>query len=389
MANVAGGLPVPSNEMIKDTRLNWLFFVVLAAGIAVRMFVAHLGHDFDFESWKLIAGYMNNGQNVYVQTQRYAFAPAWFLILHGLDLLSGHNPVIFRYAVAGFLTLADVGIFFILWRKFGMLAGCWFFLNLISIIVSGYQNNLDNLGILSGLIAALLIKDDFEKPLSRRALCGLMVLGLSLVLKHVFFAFPFWLAVKQRGIVQKLIVMVIPISIFLLSFVPYWAGGSQGIIRDVFLYRSYEMDFFYHLYLPLFLQYMFSAQMIWFLCLVIFAFIYRQKSTLETMLLYTCVLVATSPASINEYLAIPLCFVATHLNFFTVLYTIYGSLHELVDYNGLQLRWISSKNCIDVAIYMLFPALLWVTWRQQIVDAGKKLLKWTAFEIENQLGLKK
>ncbi|MGH8022334.1 MAG: hypothetical protein ACRED1_02045, partial [Limisphaerales bacterium] len=60
---------------------------VLAAGIAARMFVASLGHDYDFESWQLIAGLMDHGQNVYAQTQRYNFAPAWFLILHGLDLL--------------------------------------------------------------------------------------------------------------------------------------------------------------------------------------------------------------------------------------------------------------------------------------------------------------
>jgi len=371
--------------MFKYNKISWLFFLVLAAGIAARMFVAHLGHDYDFDSWQLIAGLMNNGQNVYAETQRYAFSPAWFLILHGLDLLSGHNPAIFRYAVAGFLTLADAGIFFILWRKFGMLAGCWFFLNPISIIISGYQNNLDNLGILSGLVAALLIKDDFEKPLNHQALCGLMVLGFSLVLKHVFFAFPFWLAVKQRGMFQKLIVMVIPISMFLLSFVPYWAGGSQGIIHNVFLYRSSMTEFFYHMYLPLFVQYMFSAKMVWFLCLAIFAFIYRPKSTLETMLLYTCVLVATSPASINEYLAIPLCFVATHLNVFTILYIVLGSLHELVDYNGLQLTRISGTNFIDLAIYTLFLALLWATWRQPIIAALKKAISWSVLEVENQL----
>ncbi|HXL73523.1 MAG TPA: hypothetical protein VN963_07870 [bacterium] len=303
--------------------------------------------------------------------------------------MAGDNPVKFRYALAGFLTLVDAGTFFILWRKFGKLAGCWFFLSPISVILTGYQSNFDNLAVFVALLAAFLIKDEFDKPVSRQTVLGLVVLGLSLVLKHIFFAFPFWLAVKQRGIGQKFIVVLIPVSIFFLSFVPYWHGGKEGIMENVFLYKSYTTEFFYNMFLPRFVQFMFSSKGIWFFCLALFAFIYRKKSVVESLLLYTCVMIAISPAIMNEYMAIPLCFVATHLNVFTVLYTIYGSVHELVDYNGLRLAWISSKNCIDVAIYMLFPALIWVSWRDEIIDAGKKLMKWASFEIENQLGLKK
>ena len=374
--------------MMKDTRLNWLFFVVLAAGIAARLFVATLGHNYDMESWQIAMQTPVTG-NVYPATYRYNYAPGWFFVMHALYFLAGHNPVSFRYVLSGFLTLVDAGTFFILWRKFGKLAGCWFFLSPISVILTGYQSNFDNLAIFVALLAAFLIKDEFDKPVSRQTVLGLVVLGLSLVLKHIFFAFPFWLAVKQRGIGQKFIVVLIPVSMFFLSFVPYWHGGKEGIMQNVFLYKSYTTEFFYNMFLPRFVQFMFSSKAIWFFCLVLFAFIYRKKSVVESLLLYTCVMIAISPAIMNEYMAIPLCFVATHLNVFTVLYTIYGSVHELVDYNGLRLTWISSKNCIDVAIYMLLPALIWVSWREEIIDAGKKLMKWASFEIENQLGLKK
>jgi hypothetical protein len=373
---------------MKDTRLNWLFFVVLAAGIAARLFVSTLGHNYDMDSWQVAMQTPVTG-NVYPDTFRYPYAPGWFFVLHALYFLAGHDPVNFRFAVAAFLTLVDAGTFFILWRKFGKLAGCWFFLNPISIVLTGYHRNFDNLAIFVALLAAFLIKDEFEKPVSRQTVLGLAVLGFSLVLKHIFFIFPFWLAVKQRGIAQKLIVILIPVSIFFLSFVPYWHGGKDAIIQNVFTYKSYPTEFFYHMYVPRLVQYMFDSKGIWFFCLALFAFIYRKKTAVESLLLYTCVMTAFSPAIMNEYMAIPLCFVATNLNVFTVLYTVYGSIHELVDYNGLHLAWISSKNCIDVAIYMLFPALIWVTWRQEIVDAGKKLLKWASFETENQLGLKK
>ncbi len=187
---------------MKNTGLNWLFFVALFAGIAARMFVATLGHDYDYDSWVINAKFPM-WSNVYADTYRYNFAPGWFLILHVLHFLAGHNPAAFRYFVPGFLSLADAGIFYILWRKFGRLAGCWFILNPISIIVSGYQNNFDNVAIFTGLLAVFLIKDEFKKPLGRQAILGLVLLGISLVFKHVFFAFPFWPRGKATGIRPK------------------------------------------------------------------------------------------------------------------------------------------------------------------------------------------
>jgi hypothetical protein len=377
------------NETKNHSRLNALFFVVLITGVAARLLVATCGHDYDMDSWQLVAGIADRGENVYASTERYNFAPGWFHILHGLNVLDGHNPAVFRYLVAGFLSLADAGIFFILWRRFGRLAACWFLLNPISVIVSGYQCNFDNLAILLGLLAALLMGDDFDRPVNRRKLLGLSVLGLSLVMKHVFFAFPFWLAVKQKGMLQKLVVILMPVLIFAASFVPYWHAGSQGIIQNVFLYRSCATEFFYRMFVPMFVQYMFNSQMVWFGLLVGFAFIYRQKNTVEFLLLYTGVLVAASPANINEYLAIPGAFVATHLNPFTILYTAVATLHLLVDPNGLHLTGLSPTIYIDLAIYLLCLSLVWTTWRQNIVVWLKQLLEWCVGEVKNQLGLKK
>jgi hypothetical protein len=373
----------------ENSKPNGLFFAVLVAGIAARLLVATCGHDFDMDTWQLVANIADRGDNVYASTDRYNFAPGWFHVLHSLNLLAGHNPTAFRYLVAGFLSLGDAGIFFILWRRFGKAAGCWFFLNPISVIITGYQCNFDNLAILLGLVAALLMGDEFDQPINRRKFWGLFVLGLSLVIKHVFFAFPFWLAVKQKGMLQKLVVILIPVSIFASSFVPYWHAGSQGIIQNVFMYRSFTTAFFYRMFVPMFVQYMFNSQTAWFFLLVSFAFICRQKRTVEFLLFYTCVLVAAAPANINEYLAIPVPFVATHLNPFTILYTAVGTLHLLVDVNGLHLTGLSRTICIDIAIYLLCLGLVWVTWRQNIMTLLKRLLEWCVSEVNNQLGLKK
>ena len=376
------------NNTDNNLKPGWLFWAILLAGLAARLLAATCGHNYDMDSWQLVAGIAERGENVYAATDRYNFAPGWYHILHGLNVLSGHNPAIFRYVVAGFLSLADAGIFFFLWRRFGRLAGCWFWLNPISVIVSGYQCNFDNVAILLGLLAVASMGDDFDRPLDRRKLLGLSILGLSLVVKHVFFAFPFWLAVKQRGWLQKLVVILIPLLIFALSFVPYWSTGSEGIIQNVFRYRSFTNEFFYRMFLPQFVQFMFGGLAVWLALLGLFAFICRKQSTVEFLLVYTAVLVAASPANINEYLAIPGAFVATHLNLFTILFTAVGTLHLLVDPNGLHLGGLGRTLYIDLAIYLLCLGAVWAIWRQPIVAGLKRLLAWGVGEIRNQLGRK-
>ncbi len=282
----------------------------------------------------------------------------------------------------------DAGIFWVLWPQFGRLAASLFLLNPIAVIITGYHCQFDNLAVLLGLLGALLVGDEFDKPIGGRKFWGLVVLGISLATKHILYAFPFWLAVKQKGGWQKLAVVGIPVFIFALGFVPYWAEGRNGIIDNVFLYRSHTAEYFYRMFLPTFVQFMFGSQAVWLGLLVLFAFIYRAKNAVESLFLYTAVLVAASPAATNQYLAIPLAFVATHLNVFTLLYTLAGTWHLLVDVNGFHLTRLPGTVFIDVAYYLLSLAVVWVTWRQPIVARSKQLLAWCIAEVKNQMGLR-
>ncbi len=362
----------------------WLICAVIVVGIAARLLVAMRSHNFDMDSWWVVADILNHGCNVYAGTDRYNYGPVWFNILHGLDILAGHNHTALRYIIPGFLSLVDIGIFYILWRILGKLAAIFFFLNPITIIITGYHTQFDNLAILLGLLSVLLIGDDFDKPLDRRRLFGLLVLGLSLATKHLFFAFPFWLAVKQKGMNQKLMVLFLPIAVFAAGFLPYWAAGSNGIIHNVFMYHSINNQYFYFYLVPKAVQILFKAQTIWFLVLVISAFVYRQKNALESMLFYTAVLVAASPSIVNQYFAIPMPFVASHLNPLTILYTAVATMHLLVSNDGLFVTGLIVQKCNNVAVCVLVLALIWTTWPQQI----KALIDRSLFEVKNQLGLK-
>ena len=369
---------------------KWLLpGLILLLGMAARLLAAARGHNYDFDSCAIVADITRHGGNVYAETSRYNYGPVWFNILHGIDALARHNPGVFRYMVAGFLGLVDAGIYFFLRRRFGELAGALFFLNPVSVIISGYHNQFGNLAILLGLLSVTLIGDDFDQPVvsgavARRKFWGLVVLGLSLSAKHILFAFPIWLAVKQKGLFQKFIVLAVPILVFLAGFLPYWPGGSDGIIRNVFLYRSAEgRDYLYQYLAPPYLQMASSPEGAWAAFLIIGAFVFRKKSSLESLLYYTVVLVAASPAIVNQYLAIPMVFVVTHLNTFTVLYAAVATLHLLVDPEGLHIGGLGFRKCDDIAICVLFLALIWTPWRRHFLALWGECV----IEAKYQLGM--
>jgi hypothetical protein len=346
-------------------RHGWMFAVVLT-GLAARWYCFTLGHNYDFDSYRVVADLMQQGKNVYANTDRYNYGPVWFQVIHILDMLAGHNENIFRWLILGFLSATDFGIFWVLWRKFGRLAAAFFFLNPISILITGYHNQFDNVAILLGIWSVSLYADDFEKDMHVRKLSALLLLGVSLMTKHLLFVFPLWLAVKQKGWWQKGLVLAVPAVIFILGFAPYWAGGKSGIIDHVFKYQSHFQGYLYGLLTPAWLESWVSAKAMWVAALVVFAFVWRRRPGLESLILYTAVLVGASPATTNQYLAIPVAFTAVFINLFSVLYTVIATYFICVSLHGPHLanqqpmfRGLEEM----IAIYCLCFAVGWVTWR--------------------------
>lgn len=364
----------------------WVLFFVVTIGLAARLAAATAGHNFDMDSWYIVADITAHGGNVYAETARYNYGPLWFLIVHGLDVLSGHRHEVLRYLIAGFLSLVDLGIFFLLCRQAGGRAGVLFFLNPVSILITGFHCQIDNLAILIGLYSVSLMGDDFDKPCDGRKILGLLVLGISLAAKHIFFLFPFWLAVKQKGLVQKGIILVVPAAVFMLSFAPYWAAGREGIIAHVFRYHSSQNKYFYNFFVPACVQYCFASGTLWYILLIVFAFVCRRRKALASLLIYTGVLVAFSPATTNQYLAIPVALAAVYPSIPFFLYTGIATLHICVDATNGPRFWHGFRGYYeDMAIYALCCALAWLLWRPIFLQLLEKFRR----EIQIQLGLLK
>ena len=173
-----------------------LLALACAAGVALRVWLASRGHNFDMESWTMTADLVAGGQNVYANTYRHPYGPTWFMILGALrsahDALGMHHlgPESFHIMIAAFLSLADVAIALLLYRALRLGAALFFILNPVSILITGYHSQIDTLAILPALAAWLLI----GRAMSwRRLLISAALLGLSLSIKHVMIFFPIWL----------------------------------------------------------------------------------------------------------------------------------------------------------------------------------------------------
>jgi hypothetical protein len=351
----------------------WAAAGLIAIGILARFVVMMRGHNYDFDSFAIVGDLAARGLNVYANTHRYNYGPVWFIVLGGFYRLAPGNLAAYRILVVAFLTLVDVGILLLLMRLFGRTTALVFFLNPISIIITGYHNQFDNLALLLGLMSVTVFGDSSEEGITGRKLGGLCILGLSLMTKHILFAFPIWLAVKQKGLLAKGVVIGLPIAIFLLGFAPYISTGREGILHHVFMYASTRNAPLYATIVPALVKPYLSSVTLWLTLLGLFGIVFKKRRVDESLLLYTAVLVAAAPSAANQYLAIPVAFTALNLNLLTVAYTALGTLqlaaHEVeLHFNTLQ----QALDFHEPGFYapMMVLLLVAVTW-----DAVRPLVR--------------
>lgn len=288
------------------------FVVVLCCGAALRMLASTLGGNFDLVSWWIVANLVNEGGHIYVDTARLPYGPlwasvAWFALWtqQALGLTGIHW---FHVVVAGFLTIVDLGIAVTLAHAYGYIPAVLFSLCPVSVLITGFHSQIDNIAILLALWSWRLIlcrsegagqPDDIIWPA--------VLMGLSLATKHVFAFFPLWmLAWPFRPVKQRLLYAGIAYAIFLGAFVPYvlTPEGFAGVKTHVFMYRGYER--FGNALLPRIIPYealwsrAFEAGMLG------VGFIVGRWAPRDLLFLYPVAVVTLTPLMADQYLVIPI-----------------------------------------------------------------------------------
>jgi hypothetical protein len=233
----------------EEARPGRVFVSVCAAGflaaLALRLALlfAFPGNS-DSESYRIVADIAARGGDIYSETRRYNYSPAWGQILRGLDRVRAGSKLDLTRAVGLALTAADLAtaalIYLLASERFGprrsALVALLFFANPVSILISSFHGQFDNISILL-LLAAILVsrRGGSRSPLT------IGWLSLSLCLKHVTWFHPLLFAWRGRRRFS-LAVGTLPYAAFLISFLPYGFSWG-GISNNVFRYRSLRADY--------------------------------------------------------------------------------------------------------------------------------------------------
>ncbi len=355
-----------------NNKFNYIILFVIIIGVAFRILVSTYGFNVDMEYWRLFADVIKYNGPIYEVGMNYG--PVWAYLLYFFDqipfFIDGEIESL-RFKVTIFLTFIDLLIFITIIKIHSLKIGTIFFLNPISIFITGFHSQFDNLAVFFGLLAILVYKKN--KEVIGFYFCSFL-LFISLITKHILLIFPIWLAVKEKKISRKILIIFIPIILFLVGFIPFVENYS--LIYDYVLnYKSTDNGIFWRIFTPQFLGTYVGYSLLFIITLLVLSLFFENNNKIETYYLYLISIVLFSPAIANQYLAIPIIAIAYFWNRFFFLYTVACSLFFLVDYTALDIEyikdivgWTRNTTRIGYKVIIIFLALGFV---QTIVSKEK------------------
>lgn len=294
-----------------------LFMAVALVSLSLKLNLAAHGHNFDVDSYGIVASLVLHGKSVYANTSRFNYAPVWSLVVAGLSQISDVLPIrggeTFHVTVAVFLGLTDIALAALLSTQFRYGAGIFFLCCPAIMLLTGRHSQFENLALLAGIASWLLIRGG--SATTPRLLLAAGVQGLSLIIKHVLFLFPLWIFFwKELGSWQKRATfVVVSYGMFALSFLPWLPdpASREGIVRNVLLYRSQFMYSISQLLASVSFLAVIPKQgptvltLGWIAIVVLAGYLVARRKC-DIFPMYLLIMFSFSPALRDQYLALPL-----------------------------------------------------------------------------------
>lgn len=370
------------------------FFILFATlsllTIFLKVSVSTLGHNYDLESGTIVAKIINEGKSVYANTDRYNYGPIKSLYLGAISLLSQFSGVKtlggFHALIALFLSLIDISISIVILKIYGKKASILYLINPISILISGYHSQHDNIAVLFALLSWLTYLNSKSK--NKDLLISLFI-GLSLCTKHILFLFPLWyllLASNKKDFLKNMKVAVFSYLIFFTGFaidILIHADETskiiKGILGNVFEYRGVYHDSFVanltNLFVPqslidtIFINTPIFKGMsfLWVSIVTTLGILLIRKKLVKKELLlpiYLLVVFIFSPSLADQYLAIPLIIIILSEGWLTIFFFLATFLY-LVSSNSSN---IGSADLIQKGILINKTVLRFFPWNFGIKD---------------------
>ena len=239
----------PLSPSARDEALT-LALIVLC-GTLVRLMIAREGYgNYDSRSWEIAAEAFVRGQNIYTATERYMYSPVWFWTIGFLEKIHGIFP---QYSLSTcirfFLTLVDAVTLLPLLAvasRSGISrqnTALLFYMNPVSFLLTGYHAQFENLALLFLFIGLWGFFCREIRPSFRTAWLWFFS-TVSFIVKHnIFYEVIVVLNFAVRRPWVRAALFLVSCAAFLASFLLYREGGSEQILRHVFLYSSYPLKY--------------------------------------------------------------------------------------------------------------------------------------------------
>ena len=348
------------------------------------------------ESWDVVRYKVTLDQSVYTGTNRYNYGPVWSYTIYLLNLI--FIPVStqdFHLVLAWFMVFVDISIFFLLLKIFNLNVSTIYFLSTPAVLISGFHIQIDNFSILFALIFQYFfyksLDVDYKIKNSKLYIVSMLFLGISLSIKHIFIFYPIVLSLiflnyrinfyNIKLNISKILPLVIPYLVFILSFVidivfrsSDWGNILKGINDNVLNYKSFIGNSFIFQFLKLIsdhtqlmssstINFLISNGTVLFIILVFIAFfLNREKINIKNSLYYyLLVFYCFSPSLADQYLVIPLIpVIVLSTNFFSLLYLISSGLYlSLLSKNNINFYYEMFPNFQHLAQkFYYFPQIV-------------------------------
>ena len=310
---------VKFTDFLNRSERKTVWASTIALGTVARVLIALRGSNADFKAWFENTKVLRNGGNLYSGNEAYGYGPVWMFILRFADLaqnIFSENRQVFRLVIILVLTTFDLMIAIFIAKKFSIAGGLMFFVNPISVIITGYHNQFDNLAVLVGIGAILVISEAEFGNQQKTLWFGLVLIGLSLAVKQVLLFYPIWLFFRAGTLRHRLTRATVPYVIYLACFTP-WATSVESvkiIFEEVFLERRGRSGIILSLlvenysdydtpYSPVVSLISFS---LWIISVFAFGWMMRNRSMIQSLVGYLVVMLAFAPAYSQQQLILPL-----------------------------------------------------------------------------------
>ncbi len=218
---------------------KWMtrLFLITAAGLVLRILPAYLFYGtFDVHAWEQYSTYWPDKISPYDDTGRYPYSPVWFWIISLCAAAARALHLPFSFVIKWPLMAADLGILWLLavgLRRSGehprtaLWAGTAYFLNPVSILISGYHGQFDNIS----LFFSLLAWQTYVFQSQAKRVWSALWLSIAVAVKHfnILLIPLFFFSEKARF--RKALFLCGPPALFLSLILPHCLLSGAEVFR--------------------------------------------------------------------------------------------------------------------------------------------------------------